>query len=153
MWTLNKDWPQFFFFFNLCRWNNQRILLISSKCKGQSALCCVYVCVCVCVCVCVWERERERGRKREREREREIFCRCFNIKRPSVSHSISRVWLFATPWTVAHQSPLSMEFSRRKYWSGLLFPSPGDLLVPGVEPSSSTFQAYSLLDWATREAL
>ena len=36
---------------------------------------------------------------------------------------LSRVWLFATPWTVVHQAPLSMEFSRQKYWSGLLFPS------------------------------
>ena len=37
------------------------------------------------------------------------------------------VWLFATPWTVAHQTPLSMEFSRQEYWSRLPFPSPGDL--------------------------
>ena len=39
----------------------------------------------------------------------------------------SRVWLFGTPFTVAHQTPLSMEFPRQKYWSGLPFPSPGDL--------------------------
>ena len=39
--------------------------------------------------------------------------------------SLSRVWLFATPWTVAHQAPLSMGFSRQEYWSGLPFPSPG----------------------------
>ena len=41
-----------------------------------------------------------------------------------VCESISHVWLFATPWTVAHQAPLSMEFSRQEYWSGLPFPSP-----------------------------
>ena len=43
---------------------------------------------------------------------------------------------FATPWTVACQSPLSREFSRQQYWSGLLFPSPGDLPDPRVEPLS-----------------
>ena len=43
---------------------------------------------------------------------------------------LSHVWLFATPWTVACQAPLSVEFSRQKYWSGSPFPSPGDLLRP-----------------------
>ena len=46
----------------------------------------------------------------------------------------SRVQLCATPWTVAHQAPLSMIFSRQEYWSGLPFPSPGDLPNPGIEP-------------------
>ena len=41
-----------------------------------------------------------------------------------------------TLWTVAHQTPLSMEFSRQEYWNGLSFPSPGDLLHPGIEPVS-----------------
>ena len=50
--------------------------------------------------------------------------------------SLSRVRLFATPWTVAHQAPLSMRFSRQEYWSGLPFPSPGDLPDPGTEPGS-----------------
>ena len=48
--------------------------------------------------------------------------------------SLSRVRLFATPWTVAHQDPLSMGFSRHEYWSGLPFPSPGDLPDPGINP-------------------
>ena len=43
---------------------------------------------------------------------------------------------FVTPWTVAHQAPLSMGFSRQEYWSGLPFPSPGDLPDPGIEPES-----------------
>ena len=43
---------------------------------------------------------------------------------------------FATTWTVAHQAPLSMGFCRQEYWSGLPFPSPGDLPDPGIEPSS-----------------
>ena len=50
--------------------------------------------------------------------------------------SLSHVRLFATPWTVANQAPLSMGFSRQEYWSGLLFPSPGDLPDPGIEPGS-----------------
>ena len=48
----------------------------------------------------------------------------------------SRAWLFATPWTVALQVPLSMGFSRQEYWSGLPCPSPGDLPYPGTEPAS-----------------
>ena len=43
---------------------------------------------------------------------------------------------FPTPWTVAHQAPLSMGFPRQEYWSGFLFPSPGDLPDPGIKPSS-----------------
>ena len=43
---------------------------------------------------------------------------------------------FATPWTVAHQTPLSMGFSRQEYWSGLPCPPPGDLPNPGIEPMS-----------------
>ena len=50
--------------------------------------------------------------------------------------SVSRVRLFATPWTVAHQAPPSMGFPRQEYWSGLPFPSPGDLPNPGMEPWS-----------------
>ena len=46
--------------------------------------------------------------------------------------SLSRVWLFATPWTVAHQAPLSIGFSRQEYWSGLPFPSPGNLATQGL---------------------
>ena len=50
----------------------------------------------------------------------------------------------ATPWTVACQAPLSMGFSRQEYWSGLPFPSPGDLPNPGIEPGSPALQADSL---------
>ena len=58
--------------------------------------------------------------------------------------SLSRVRLFATPWTVAYQAPLSMGFSRQEYWSGLPFPSPGDLPDPGIEPRSPTLEADAL---------
>ena len=50
--------------------------------------------------------------------------------------SLSHVRLFATPWTVARQVPLSMGFSRQEYWNGLPFPPPEDLPNPGTEPSS-----------------
>ena len=50
--------------------------------------------------------------------------------------SFSCVQLFATPWTVAYQASLSMGFSRQEYWSGVPFPSPGDLPDPGIEPGS-----------------
>ena len=54
--------------------------------------------------------------------------------------SLSCVRLFATPSTVAHQAPQSLEFSRQEYWSGLLFPFAGDLPDPGIEPGSPTLQ-------------
>ena len=57
---------------------------------------------------------------------------------------LSCVRLFATPWTVAHQASPSMGFSRQEYWSGLQFPSPGDLSDPGIEPESPAFQADAL---------
>ena len=49
---------------------------------------------------------------------------------------LSRVRFFATPWAVAHQAPLSMGFSRKEYWSGLQFPSPGELPDSGIKPTS-----------------
>ena len=58
--------------------------------------------------------------------------------------SLSRVRLFAAPWTVAYQAPPSMEFSGQECWSGLPFPSPGDLPDPGIEPRSPTLQADTL---------
>ena len=54
------------------------------------------------------------------------------------------VRLFATPWTVAHEAPLSMGFSRQEYWSGLSFPPPGDLSDPGIKLPSPTLLADSL---------
>ena len=50
----------------------------------------------------------------------------------------------AIPRTVAHQAPLSTEFSRQEYWSGMPFPSPGDLPDPGIKPGSPAWQAVSL---------
>ena len=58
--------------------------------------------------------------------------------------SLSPVQLFATPWTIAYQAPPSMGFSGQEYWSGLPFPSPGDLPNSGIEPGSPAFQADAL---------
>ena len=58
--------------------------------------------------------------------------------------SLSRVRLFLTPRTVACRAPPSMGFSRQEYWSGLSFPSPGDLPDPGIEARSPALQAEAL---------
>jgi len=63
--------------------------------------------------------------------------------------SLSRFWLFVTPWTVACQAP-PMEFSRQGYWNELPFPSPGDFPDPGIEAGSPTGRLFTV--WATREA-
>ena len=54
---------------------------------------------------------------------------------------LSHVQIFATPWTVAHQTPLSVGFSRQDYWSGLPFPFPGDLSNPEIKSWSPALQA------------
>ena len=60
---------------------------------------------------------------------------------------------FATPWTLAHQAPLSMGFPRQEYWSGLPFSSPGDFPKPGIEPRSPCICRRILHHWATSKAL
>ena len=62
-----------------------------------------------------------------------------------VCELLSHFQLFVTPWTVVCQAPLSMEFSRQEYWSGVPFLSPGDLSNPGIEPRPPALQADSLL--------
>ena len=75
----------------------------------------------------------------------QLFHSAFRKKVKSLSHVI----LFVTPWTVTHQAPPSMEFSRQEYWSGLPLPSPGDLPDPGVEPRSIAGRCFTIS--ATRE--
>ena len=58
-----------------------------------------------------------------------ILCAC-------MQSCFSCFWLSLTLWTIAHQAPLSMEFSRQEYWSGLPYPPPGDFSNPGIEPGS-----------------
>ena len=64
---------------------------------------------------------------------------------------LSCIWLFATPGTVAHQASLSMGTFRREYWSGLPFPSPGNLPDPGIEPWVSYIAERFFTHWAMRE--
>ena len=96
-------------------WEN-KILTLKLKFKAQQALSprdVVKICMCVCLCVCV------------------LFC-CL-----VVSDS------FVTPWTIAHQAPLSMGFPRQECWSGLPFPFPGDLPDPGIESVSPASPALA----------
>ena len=61
----------------------------------------------------------------------------------SMLSRFSRIWLYVTLWTLAHQAPLSMGSSRKEYWSGLPCPPPGDLLDPGIKPVSLTSPALA----------
>ena len=67
-----------------------------------------------------------------------------------LAQSLSRVRLFAAPWTVAHQVPLSTGFSRQEHWSGLPFPNPGDLPDPGIEATSLESPALAGATWETQ---
>ena len=90
-----------------------------------------------------------------------LASRLFNIGKKVKVKLLSCVQLFATPWTVANQALQSMEFSRQEYWSGLPFPSLGDLPDPVIKPGSPALQAdrrhqgnylnHYLNYWATRE--
>ena len=73
-----------------------------------------------------------------------FLLQCMTVKSES-EVTLSHVQLFATPWTVALQAPLSMGFSRQEYWNGLPFPSSRDLPNQGVEPGSPTLWTDSLL--------
>ena len=72
---------------------------------------------------------------------KKMWCMCV--------HLLSCVLLFAIPWTVACQAPLSMEFSGQGYWSGLPFPTPEDLPDPGIEPASPTLAGGFFMTSAT----
>ena len=61
-----------------------------------------------------------------------LICQTFFL----LAQSLSRVQFFVTPWTMARQAPLAIEFSRQEYWSGVPFPTPGDLPDPRIEPTS-----------------
>ena len=78
-----------------------------------------------------------------------VFLKCSEIETLESQRKkvklLSRIRLFATPWTVACQASPSIGFSKQEYWSGLPFPSPGDLLDSGIKPRSPAMQADSLL--------
>ena len=72
------------------------------------------------------------------------MIRSEDLSSVNIKLSPSRVQLFAIVWTVAYQAPPSMGFSRQECWSGLPFPSPGDLPDPGIEPGSLPLEADAL---------
>ena len=83
------------------------------------------------------------------------YCKVKKKKYPVLSCSVclTRVWLFATPWTVACQVPLSVGFSRQEYWNGLPSPPPGNLPNPGIEPASLALAGVFFTTRATCEVL
>ena len=81
--------------------------------------------------------------KKQNKNEIRTFFHMIDKKEKKVK-SLCHVQLFMTSWTVAYQAPPFMGFSRQEYWSGLLFPSPGDLPDPGIEPGSPALQADTL---------
>ena len=96
---------------------------------------------------------RGSSRPRDQTHVSRIAGRCFNLWATREAlwtwvnvkvKSLRRVRLFATPWTIAHQASPSMGISRQEYWSGLPFPSPGDLPDPGIKPRSPALQADTL---------
>ena len=76
----------------------------------------------------------------------EWVCLCIRCDRLCVCalSCFSCIWPFVTPWTIAHQAPLSLGFARQEYWSGLSCPPPGALPDPGIEPRFPAFRADSL---------
>ena len=74
------------------------------------------------------------------------------VVRVCVLSCFSQIRLFVTPWTVAHQAPLSMGFSWHEYWSELPFPSPGDISDPGIKPVSYVSYIGFFTTGATLEA-
>ena len=109
------DIPLHVFFFFLVTLSSQFLL---GKSAGVKLLCykVYYMCVCVCVCVCVRP------------------CVCVSHTRTH-AYPVAQLCL-STPWAVAHQAPLSLGFFRQEYWSGLPFPTPGNLPNSGIYPTS-----------------
>ena len=87
----------------------------------------------------MWETENKISKKKKKKKKHGTYYQ-EGFSKMEVK-SLIRVQLFATPWTVAYQAPLSVGFSRQEYWSGLPFPSPGDIPDPGMEPRSPALQA------------
>ena len=80
-----------------------------------------------------------------RKQQKSVNQLSFNEKNGVGGGLVAKLCLtLETPWTGAHQAPLSIRFSRQEYWSGLPFPSPGDLPDPGIKPRTPALQADSL---------
>ena len=88
------------------------------------------------VCCSPWGCKESDTTERLNNKSCTVFAMSLLCEEAVLYHVLSRVPLFVTPWTVACQVPLSMEFSSQEYWSGLSFPAPGDLPHTGIEPMS-----------------
>ena len=121
------------FHINTFRWDIQHSS-VSNKCKRY-------------ICMSLYYKgfivKKYRSRKVNKNKYTLGWINCLKEKN-HVKVLLSHVWLFTRPWTVAHQTPLSVKFFRQEYWSGLPFPSPGDLPDPGIEPGSPTLLVDSL---------
>ena len=104
----------------ICMYIHMQVCVYIYICKYVYIYACIYICVCVYIYVCM----------------------CIFVV---VTQLLSHVQLFTTPWTIAHQVPLSMEFYRKEYCSRVPFPTPGDLPNPRIKPISPALQADSLL--------
>ena len=89
---------------------------------------------------------------KETQMYRTVFWSLWEREKWSEVKSLSRVWLFATPWTVAYQAPLSLGFSMQECWSGLPFPSPRESSQPRDQTQVSCIAGRLFTIWATREA-
>ena len=87
---------------------------------------------------------QSQGQEDPLEKGQATYSRILGLPGGSDSEESTSCPTFVTPWTVVCQAPLSMGFSGRKYWSGLQFPSPGDLPDPEIDPGSPALQADSL---------
>ena len=99
------------------------------------------------------DMEWQTGSKSGKEYVKTVYCHpayLTYMQSESEVKSLSRVQLFATPWTVARQAPLSMGFSRQEYWSGLPFPSPGESSWPRDWTQVSRIVGRRFTVWATR---
>ena len=86
--------------------------------------------------VCGVKEGKAVGEATEEKTELKCVCVCVCMHTRMCVQVLSRVQLFAAPWTAACQAPLSMKFSRQEHWSGLPLPPPGDLSKPGIKPKS-----------------
>ena len=114
---------------------NDNIRYKAVYCQSWDLTC---VCVCVCVCVCMHAQSHL------------TLCNSMDCRPPCSSIRDGGLVTkscptLVTPWTVACQAPLSMGFSSQEHWSGLPFPSPGDLLDSGAKPGCPALEADSLL--------
>ena len=96
--------------------------------------------------LCLGMRQKPKRTWQQRTPYQKLLLPSFQLRKVKESESefAQSCLTLCDPWTIAHEAPLSMGFSRQEYWSGLPFPSPGDLPDPDIEPGSPALQADAL---------